>query len=703
VKDPFESMTKLSLACWALVCMAAAANAQATPDFTDRADRALLAKLIRAQDTRARSDSDLALLRNSVQAERREVRLFAVRALGRLERADVIDDIAKAFGDSSLDVRLAAIQAIGQAASRQGAPAARAKLLAYLEADRSEIVRGRIAETLGRLNPANADEAGNTARLLARMTLAAADSTRDAPAPTLARVARGFFFLSRRPAARGRFGAGVPERLRRLVAYERTPSRAEVGPALRRDISSLAAAALIASGAALPADVNDILGDPDPAVREKGVAALQTLADTVLAKRLIARAFADTAPIVRYRVVGLYARRFRLSDGCGPLRNAARDTNTHVALAAIDALGACGNDTTSLAVIDSIAGGDISGDDWHRPAHALASLATAARSLARTRIAPFVKSTNPFVRAYAARAARALADTATLRRLARDRDANTRAEAVEALGVVVGHSDDSLYLAALRSNDSQVLIAASKALTGNRRTPVVTALLNTLERVTSLRRETSRDARLALLEAIRRDTDSLSAGRVARYLRDFDPAVATKAGEVLTGWVGNRPRIIPVPPPSVRLMSVDSLLSLADKQVTIEMQDGSKIVLGLLPLDAPTNVARFVRLAQRRYFDGLTFHRVVPFYVVQGGSPRANEYVGDGPFTRDEIGIENRRGTIGVSTRGRDTGDGQIYVNMIDNVQLDPDYTVFAYVISGMEAVDRMQEGALIKQIRVGR
>ena len=60
--------------------------------------------------------------------------------------------------------------------------------------------------------------------------------------------------------------------------------------------------------------------------------------------------------------------------------------------------------------------------------------------------------------------------------------------------------------------------------------------------------------------------------------------------------------------------------------------------LRLLPFDAPTNAWRFARLAREGWFDGLTFHRVAPNFVIQGGSPGANEYAGDGPYTRDEIG-----------------------------------------------------------------
>ena len=66
---------------------------------------------------------------------------------------------------------------------------------------------------------------------------------------------------------------------------------------------------------------------------------------------------------------------------------------------------------------------------------------------------------------------------------------------------------------------------------------------------------------------------------------------------------------------------------------------------------------RFARLAGSGYYNGLTIHRIVPNFVIQGGSPGANEYVGDGAFMRDEVGpLSHARGTLGISTRGRDTG-----------------------------------------------
>src|SRR5690606_25297359 len=187
--------------------------------------------------------------------------------------------------------------------------------------------------------------------------------------------------------------------------------------------------------------------------------------------------------------------------------------------------------------------------------------------------------------------------------------------------------------------------------------------------------------------------------RVRRYLRDFDPDLADRAATVLEAWTGTRPEVGPAPLPRLPLPTFDEAVRLAQTAFVLEMQDGAEIEVRLLPFDAPTNAARFARLSRSGYFDGLTLHRIVPNFVAQGGSPGANEYTGDGPFTRDELGVPNWRGTVGLSTRGRDTGDAQFYINLVDNVRLDHEYTVFAVVTRGMDVVDRLLEGAVIRRV----
>jgi cyclophilin family peptidyl-prolyl cis-trans isomerase len=113
------------------------------------------------------------------------------------------------------------------------------------------------------------------------------------------------------------------------------------------------------------------------------------------------------------------------------------------------------------------------------------------------------------------------------------------------------------------------------------------------------------------------------------------------------------------------------------------------------PAAAPITVDRFLELVSMdHYYDGLTIHRVVPNFVIQGGGPGANEYSGHKDYMRDEIGAWNVRGTVGLSTRGRNTADAQFFINLVDNPRLDPDYTIFASVLAAdMAVVDRIQEG----------
>jgi cyclophilin family peptidyl-prolyl cis-trans isomerase len=133
-----------------------------------------------------------------------------------------------------------------------------------------------------------------------------------------------------------------------------------------------------------------------------------------------------------------------------------------------------------------------------------------------------------------------------------------------------------------------------------------------------------------------------------------------------------------------------------------ENSGGGSFDLDLDADQASMTVARVIGLIRTRYYDGLTFHRVVPNFVIQGGSPGMNEYVGDGPFMRDELGLAHHaRGTVGISTRGRDTGDAQWFVNLVDNYRLDHDYTVFATIVRGMDVVDRILEGDAIATVRV--
>jgi peptidyl-prolyl cis-trans isomerase B (cyclophilin B) len=176
----------------------------------------------------------------------------------------------------------------------------------------------------------------------------------------------------------------------------------------------------------------------------------------------------------------------------------------------------------------------------------------------------------------------------------------------------------------------------------------------------------------------------------------------TIAAEILERWTGTPRNGRAAARSRAALPTLADIQELEHARIRIDMQSGARITIRLFPIDAPINAYRFARLAREGYYDGLTFHRVAPNFVIQGGSPNANEYSGDGPFSSDELGLRyNWRGTVGLSTRGRDTGDAQLFINLIDNVRLDHEYTVFGEVTSGFDAVRGVLEGDVIRRIRV--
>ena len=150
------------------------------------------------------------------------------------------------------------------------------------------------------------------------------------------------------------------------------------------------------------------------------------------------------------------------------------------------------------------------------------------------------------------------------------------------------------------------------------------------------------------------------------------------------------------PPPGAARIA-----ELAGTQVILHMADLGQIVIMLRPDLAATNADRFARLAREGYFDGLTFHRVVPNFVIQGGSPTPTSTWATGPTaaTRSAIiPLARHRGPVHARARHR---DAQIFINLVDNVRLDFNYTIYGEVVEGMEIADAVQEGAVIERAEV--
>ena len=122
--------------------------------------------------------------------------------------------------------------------------------------------------------------------------------------------------------------------------------------------------------------------------------------------------------------------------------------------------------------------------------------------------------------------------------------------------------------------------------------------------------------------------------------------------------------------------------------------------------DAPKTVANFIGLAQKGYYDGLTFHRVLPDFVIQGGCPNGNGAGGPGYQIECELTGENQyhdRGVLSMAHAGRNTGGSQFFVchSRNNTSHLDRVHTCFGKVTEGFDVIDAIQQGDVIEAIEI--
>lgn len=492
-------------------------------------------------------------------------------------------------------------------------------------------------------------------------------------------------------------------------------------PLLSASDSSLVARILLAEDerdASSPALAEGI-ASPDPRIQLLARRAKSRIGDPKFASR---DSFPPLAAPPSYSDPAwrLHSRALKAGD-CVPLRGALADSNWHVRLHAADLAGKeCATDSllvkTLITWVRSAppnakrAHGGVS---WHPAAHGILALARIRPEVARHMLPPIARNPVPWLRDYAARAAGIVSDTATLRTLADDANDNVREAAIDGLATVAKHAADDVYLRALlvgqgpRLPGYQVIRAAARALAGSPRKNDV--LRNTLAAASLLQKdssETSRDTRLDLLKRIDETVDAGHVAAVVLLAEDFDCAVAQAAATIAARFgpaSGTAPRCTKLP---VRLPPEAVALALgAERRLRVVLADssgGGSFVVRLRGDVAPIMAARILELARSHYYDGLTWQRVEPDFVIQGGSPRSNEYVGNPRFIRDELGtVPHVRGTVGMSTRGHDTGDAQWFVNLRDNLRLNRDYSIFGEVLEGIDVVDGVLEGDVIARIEV--
>lgn len=122
--------------------------------------------------------------------------------------------------------------------------------------------------------------------------------------------------------------------------------------------------------------------------------------------------------------------------------------------------------------------------------------------------------------------------------------------------------------------------------------------------------------------------------------------------------------------------------------------------------DAPNTVKNFCDLAQKGFYDGLTFHRVIPNFVIQGGCPNGTGTGGPGYKIKCELNGDNQyhdRGVLSMAHAGRDTGGSQFFIchSRTNTAHLDRNHTCFGRVVEGLEVIDQIRAGDTIDKIEI--
>ena len=153
----------------------------------------------------------------------------------------------------------------------------------------------------------------------------------------------------------------------------------------------------------------------------------------------------------------------------------------------------------------------------------------------------------------------------------------------------------------------------------------------------------------------------------------------------------------PAPPAALPMVPPAEIAADPANRLTLQLSNGGTVVIQLRPDAAPNHVQRIQQLVRQGFYNGSTFHRVIPGFMAQTGDPTGT---GEGGSPLPDLKAEfnslpHFRGTVAAARTADnpDTANSQFYIMFVPNSSLNGDYTVFGRVISGMDAVDKIAPG----------
>ena len=495
------------------------------------------------------------------------------------------------------------------------------------------------------------------------------------------------------------------------------------------------------------APVTAILGyaaSPDPEARWRATYSVGRLKAQAAADVLLA-ATEDRVPLIRATAVRelteAYADSTRLDRGAlsSRVRRLVADTDAYVRVSALRALATYGMQELAPPVIERLADPDL-----NVRVQALTALGQLRGPQVADELDDYIDQGTYAIRRQAMLSlARASAPTAWERlvKWRGDPDWRLRATAAEALGVIGGDSALAALEALTKDKDGRVAAAAGSALSDadsaraytvfrtltNHEDPVIRALaaarlggrgdtadlaplLNLYARAA---RDPISDARIAAVTALGRLARGPAGATVAEaVVRRFPTcddylvrrAAAAQFPQLAATWGPAEPLATGRERGDYRDIARRLVIPAArggtPPGLVIETDRGTASI-ALFPAEAPLTVNAFLRLAERGYFDGGVWHRVVPGFVTQDGDPRGDGFGGPGFALRDE-NSRQRYGAwmVGLALDGPDTGGSQFFITLTPQPHLDAIYPVFGRVESGFDVLAGVTQGDRIRRVR---
>ena len=621
------------------------------------------------------------LLRLLSDSEAR-IRRRAALAIGRVGLREGVQPLVGLLADPDPEVRQMGAFALGLI----GDSSAQVPLMATL-GDPTPLVKGSAAEALGLIGEADAAEAiaGMAAEILESGALAVVsgddvDARRDTPAAAfrLALYALARFEAYEPLASVVLDGTGQPRvrwwpvafALQRLEDRRALPALLTLATDAHPYTRAFAAKGLgiLRDDTAVPV-LLPLVSGPDLNVAVEAVRALGRIGDPSVVPALL--------EIVR---------------------SANRDP--HVRLAAVAALGPLPGEGVGDTLIDLLAD--------RNPAVRAAALGALAQTDPEgivTVLSGFDADPHWSVRSALATVLGTLPAASGLPRLrlmSEDSDQRVIPAVVASLMALQAPEVPRLLIEQLLADDPAVRAAAAAGLAQMRPPDGAAALAQAYR---TGRRDASYVARAAALAALASYGAAEATPVLEEALADSDWAVRIRAASLLHDLgvpAETDSRIRPAPvAEGVSYQEPELVNPAVSPQAYLETDRGT-IQIELAVLDAPLTVRNFVALAREGFFDGLTFHRVVPNFVAQAGDPRGDSEGGPGYTIRDEVNQRPfLRGTVGMALDWEDTGGSQFFITHSPQPHLDGRFTVFGRVVEGMQVLDQIEPWDVIRRVRI--